>query len=140
MDWNILHFPIIIEETQETQKQIDVSQKQLTIDSIVASADYCLLNMHALGYEFLDKLIDWMYNNIQQKNWLWVNIDFILRAQYQVQSCSIFECKRLLKKIDTYITDPCVIESSEKEYFRDMRNIVFRRYSDIKDEIKNKTP
>ena len=135
MSWKIIHFHKIQDRLSE---QVDSKDTKLiqTKNSFVHAIDYCLLWLNELWYQYISQLIEGIYQNIIENNHFWTNSDFMLRIEFQLQSCNIFECKFLLRQIDRYLENMQVQASSELDFYKTLRNVVFYKHEEIINRFK----
>jgi hypothetical protein len=74
-----------------------------TSRAFAKQVDLNLINMDATWYEYIARLLEWVYHAVWAGADICTNVDYILRVEYQVKSCSIFECKRILHLLDEYL-------------------------------------
>jgi len=135
MSWKIIQFHKIQDRLSE---QVDSKDTKLiqTKNSFVHAIDYCLLWLNELWYQYISQLIEGIYQNIIENNHFWTNSDFMLRIEFQLQSCNIFECKFLLRQIDRYLENMQVQASSELDFYKTLRNVVFYKHEEIINRFK----
>ncbi|NDK09416.1 hypothetical protein GW846_01410 [Candidatus Gracilibacteria bacterium] len=135
MSGKIIQFHKIQDRLSE---QVDSKDTKLiqTKNSFVHAIDYCLLGLNELGYQYISQLIEGIYQNIIENNHFGTNSDFMLRIEFQLQSCNIFECKFLLRQIDRYLENMQVQASSELDFYKTLRNVVFYKHEEIINRFK----
>jgi hypothetical protein len=130
MNWKVIPFP-----WWATKPIYDDWPVQKVQRDLKPRVDYLLLGVDAIWFAFMTHILEWVYKNTMNSNGLWVNIDFMLRSEFHIQSCTIFECNRLLWIIDTYLKDTIIKKSPELNFFQNVRNLVFNRISKLKIEM-----
>jgi len=117
---------ILSDYTEQAQAQQSANTRATT-RAFMKHVDMNLININAFGAEYIAHIADWVYKTI----WSWgdvcTNIDYILRIEYHVQSCSLHQCMELLEKLDDYLSTPTIATSLEKPFITHTRNKVFER-------------
>jgi len=141
MSSKIIHFPNSTEsESAYEQRMKQEALMAHTRRAFAKRVDRNLVNIDAQWYEYIAKIAEWIYLSVWAGADVCSNVDYILRVEYQVKSCNIFECKQLLILLDHYLSTPTIATSWEKWFMTHVRNKVFEQQEKLREEMKNKTP
>jgi hypothetical protein len=110
-----------------THKDTPDYQSQLAVRIFSHAIDHCILYNDLKWFAYLTHVLNWVYKNVIEWNNFWTNSDFIIYCTRELASCSVFECRRLLIMIDSYLENPLIQQSTELAFFQTLRNLVFAR-------------
>ncbi len=102
----------------------DALMKQTT-EAFARKVDYNVNRTTGHWYEYVSRLLSWIFKSIVTSQWRYTNIDTYMRLDYQINDCSIFDCARIIQEVDKYLERVHVQESPEKEFFIYVRNKAF---------------
>jgi hypothetical protein len=104
--------------------------------SFAKQVDLNLINMNAVWYDYIARLAEWVYHAVGAGAAVCTSVDYILRVEYQVKGCNIFECRNLLTLLDWYLETPTISKSREKWFITHARNKVFEQHEKLRTEMK----
>lgn len=100
--------------------------------AFISRVDLNLINIDAVWYDYIVRLAEGVYKSVWAGANTCTNVDYILRVEYQIQACSVFECKKLLEILDSYLLTPTISTSPERHFITHARNKVFERLEELK--------
>lgn len=115
-DWNRTLFP------EEPKKPERISQNQAYFWTRV---DYNLKNISSQGSTYIYDLLENLFKTVIHSPERFTDVGFYLRVEREIKKCSIFERKKIVEMVDTYLPRPHLQESKEREFFMRIRNIAF---------------
>ena len=137
MSGNILPFRKPKEHLSYKERMKRDALMKQTTEAFARKVDYNVNRTTGHWYEYVSKLLEWIYQSIVVSQWRYTNIDTYMRLDYQIQDCNIFECIRIIKEIDEYLERIHVQESPEKDFFIYIRNKAFILKNDLKNTQSN---
>lgn len=89
--------------------------------------DYNLQNITGSWYEYIDRLVDALFNTIVNSKEKFTTAWHYIKVDIEFKKLSLLQCKNLLYGIDEYLERVHVQQSKEKEFFMRIRNLCFMK-------------
>lgn len=94
--------------------------------------DYNLDNISGSWYDYVCKITEWIFKSQVAGYGTYSKIDYILRIESEIRSCSPIECRDIVNKMDRYLWGKTISDSPDKTFILHVRNKAFQRIEQVK--------